>query len=251
MTPIRIFVASDSRMRKAELALEESIRQNTKSPYTITWMRAGDPGWKVSDYAAPDTWDIGRLPGKPYTSPGWATDFTCFRFTIPELCGFQGLAIYIDVDFICLRDLSTVWKWSMPRPIVSPDGRTDMMLINCGSFFGQKWWPSITDMQRSGHTIGQYRRLLMDKDFLAIGPSTWESWDGRGWNGRDGESSNYYCIHYTNMRTQPWKPWPEAFSYPESHPDARADAIFWRYYDHALSREELHDDDNNSDNPDS
>jgi hypothetical protein len=43
----------------------------------------------------------------------WGTPFTCFRYAVPELCNFEGKAIYTDVDMINFRDIAHLWEYPM------------------------------------------------------------------------------------------------------------------------------------------
>jgi hypothetical protein len=40
----------------------------------------------------------------------WGTPFTCFRYAVPELCNFEGRALYTDVDMINFRDISHLFN---------------------------------------------------------------------------------------------------------------------------------------------
>ena len=52
----------------------------------------------------------------PRPAPGWtsigrrtpcqSTEFTYTRFLVPYLCGYQGKAIFIDCDMLCLGDIA-------------------------------------------------------------------------------------------------------------------------------------------------
>src|SRR5688500_13788101 len=37
------------------------------------------------------------------------TEFSNYRFLIPQLCGFVGRAIYLDSDMICLADIAELF----------------------------------------------------------------------------------------------------------------------------------------------
>ena len=224
MDTIRIFVGTDSRMGKAETVLEHSIRKHASQPVEITWMRAGDPGW--------DDWNIGREPGNPYSHKGgaWATDFTCFRFAVPEAAGFQGRAIYLDADMFVRKDIAELYNYELKRPWMTVGPRTDVSVIDC-SKFNNAWWPKIAEMKPSGQKIGHYVGLMTKHNFFQHGlPGKWDCLDGRGFD------PNKIClVHFTNMRTQPWKPWPEVFKYPPKHPCQEVEREFWALYKEATA----------------
>lgn len=230
---IRIFVGTDARMGKAEAVLEHSIRKHSSAPIEITWMRAGDPGWD---------WNMGREPGHPYAGGGaWATDFTCFRFAVPEVAGFQGKAIYLDTDMFVRRDIAEIYNLELKKPWSTCSQRTDVSVINCGAFKDKPWWPSIAKMKPTAHKIHHYIQILLKHQFLVMGaiPNQWDILDGRGFNPK-----KTCLVHFTNMRTQPWKPWPETFKYPSRHPCPEVEHEFWELYREAevAARERSHAD---------
>lgn len=216
--PIRIFVGTDERMEKSDLVLEHTVRKHASQPVEITWMRAEVP--------PDDGWKIGRKPRKPYSGQGWATDFTCFRWSVPERAGFEGRAIYLDTDMLLLGDIAELWRTKMTHPMMTP-GRPDVILFDCAAFKSMGFWPSIEQMKRSGSSTGEYRRLLAAHGKIGKVSKDWNCIDGRGF------SEHTKLVHYSNMRVQPWKPWPEAFKYPLKHPDLKMDALFWKEYEEA------------------
>lgn len=122
----RIYVGTDERMGKAERVLEHSLRRHASIEVEIHWMRAGDPGF--------EGWEIGRKPGAPYSGGSWSTDFTCFRFAVPEVAGFQGRAIYLDADMLVLADVRELWDRRRRRPWTCPGGRSEVSVIDCAAF---------------------------------------------------------------------------------------------------------------------
>jgi Glycosyl transferase family 8 len=213
---IRIHVASGADMERAEIALEYTIHKNVTAPFSITWMKKGvAPQWEG------------------WKTDGWFTDFTCFRFAIPFICGFQGRAVYLDVDTLVLKDLRELWNLRLDRPVgtLSPR-RTDVMLIDCGYFHqGQiEGWPaSLEEMKKSGYNIEHYWKALNKAGcFQEFNPK---------WNVIDGENgepiSEIGIIHYSNMPTQPWHPLPQRFTHLP-HPRADLAALWWEHYAKAL-----------------
>jgi len=219
---IPIYIGTDPRMEKANIALEYSIKKHASKPVEIHWMDYSRGGiWA--------NWDIGRARGKPYSDKGWATEFTCFRFAIPEANNFEGRAIYLDADMILLRDIYEMFTLPMQTPVIIPKIGYDVMLIDCEKFKDKEWWPSIEEMKKSGKSLKDYHNLLMLHRFVSPTlPEEWDCCDGKGF---DPEKTG--LVHYTNMRTQPWKPYPEHFDYPEhSRPDMVE--LFWDIYNEAL-----------------
>lgn len=214
--PIRIFVGTCDGMEKSDLALHWSVHKHSTLPYEITFMHAHKEGtpWQG--------WSIGRGPLEPY-SKGWATDFTCFRWAIPEAAGFEGRGIYVDTDMVFLKDPAELWNTEMTHPCMAVP-RADVILFNCADpFWSGECWPDLDKMRRSGWMVPRYKKLV--KEHSALGPLSpkWNCMDGRG-------MSQETCLyHWTDMRRQPWKPFPGRFRYPD-HPNAD---LFWQYYEEA------------------
>lgn len=214
---IKVYVGTDPYMKKAEIALENSIRANTKSEVEIIWM----------DYArggAWAEWNIGRERGHPYAKEGWATDFSCYRFAIPEVNGFQGRAIYLDVDMILVRDIKEFFNYPMGFPVLITPAGYDVMLYDCEQFQDEDWWPTLEQMKKSGWGINDYAKLLVDHQMVGPLSPVWDCCDGIGY-----DPDRTGLIHFTNMRTQPWKPYPEVFDYPP-HPRPDMVALWQKYF---------------------
>jgi len=213
---IRIFIATDERSEQPDRVLEYSIRKNTEAEVDITFMRAGDPGWSMEE------WNRGKPKDewKPKSGGGWGTAFSVFRFTIPELCGFKGKAIYMDSDMICLGDVQELWDTPTPKPWVSVSmKRTCVSVIDCAGMKGHM--PGIDQMKASGLNTSWYRRELVRQDLLSPTlPSPWNCFDEvpRGCK----------LLHFTRMPTQPWQPWPEAMEY-RRHPNNAARETWFEY----------------------
>ena len=211
---IKVFIGSDERMGKAETAIANSISVNTSVPVDVAFMRAGDNGF--------DGWDMGREPGNPYSGSGWATEFSCFRFAVPELCDFTGRAIYLDVDMIVLGDLVELWNVSFDgRTMLTVDGGgLDVIVWNCERVKADNW-PMISKMKTSGYNLDRYITLLPQNEQGNV--------ISREWDCRDQVTDKSKLVHYTDMRVQPWQPWPDVFDYDSDHPCPEAVALFEQY----------------------
>jgi hypothetical protein len=119
---IKLFVGASANGEDAESlsVLEYSIRKNTKENVDITWMRTNhdpDSPW--------GGWDMKT----------WATPFSGFRWAIPEVCNFEGQAIYCDSDFIFLSDLSDLWNQPFkPGVAVMAKGGEDSWRYCCAKW---------------------------------------------------------------------------------------------------------------------
>ena len=216
-SPIRIFIATDDHSEAPERVIEYSIRKNTNAEVDITFMRAGDPGYSY------DEWNRGvpKDEWRPKSGGGWGTAFSVFRFTVPERCHYEGKAIYMDSDIIVLGDVQELWDMALPKPWVSKSmKRTCVSVIDCAGMKGVI--PPITQMQTTGKGTSYYRMMLV-RDRV-ISPTL-----PNAWNSADSCPPGTKALHFTNMGTQPWKPWPDKIKYSE-HPDLMARST-WEHYE--------------------
>ena len=173
-------------------------------------------------------WNKGRTSRSQNTKDGWKTNFSAFRWAIPELCNFEGRAIYLDVDQILLKDIRQMWELPMndcSYLSIRPE-RTDVMLLDC-SKFNQPWWPSLKKMKPSGRSQKGYR-VLVEK-YTKVGPldGIYNCLDGIGY------SEDTRLVHYTEMNTQPWCPFPDTITY-KVHPNEIMREIWNSSYKQAI-----------------
>jgi Glycosyl transferase family 8 len=224
---IRIFVGSEPNMRRAELALEYSIHKANKRQVEITWMDYSRGGLWAG-------WDIGREYGRPALYGGWYTDFSNYRLSIPEAVGFQGRALYMDVDVIVLQDLWELWTMPLDKPVAVPfdkEGEPDMSiaLFNCSEFVYFDSWPRINEMKVNKWDLRKYTQLLKERNLFTPLRKEWYSVDGINFN------PETIILHYSNMATQPWEPYAHGYKYL-SHPRTDLALLWWRTYAEALEQ---------------
>jgi mitochondrial fission protein ELM1 len=198
--PVRIFLGTEDGQYRAERVFLFSV-QKYRDPartYEIHLMK--------------------NLAG--FTRGPWRTNFTNYRFAIPDYAGREGLAIYNDVDQIYLDDPAKLFDTPLDGRgflAVSADD-TSVMLLDCAKM--AEWW----NLEAASSS---------SKSELLAGPAgeqgTWGPLDPH-WNARDMEyeAGRTMCLHYTALHTQPWRPTPDQYSY---HPHPLAD--LW----HDLERE--------------
>lgn len=145
----------------------------------------------------------------------WRTNFTNYRFAIPDWAGRSGKAIYNDVDQVYLADPGELFDLDLGTHgylSVSAED-TSVMVLDCARM--ASWWN--LDLAAT-----------KDKSALlanaASQPGLWGPLDA-AWNARDleYETGTSKCVHFTLLHTQPWMPSPDQYSY---HPHPFGDV--WR-----------------------
>jgi hypothetical protein len=191
--PIKIFIGTSANGEdaKAEMVYEYSIRKNASVPVDITWMK------QTRDESSPwGGWQTER----------WSTPFSGFRWIIPEVCGFQGRAIYTDCDMINFKDINELINIDMEgKPIAARRGNRFgghefcVMVFDCAAFEEYSMPARRMKMIPESHhrMISKFSGSGLVKD---LDPK---------WNCLDGEYldvEDIWHLHYTNMATQPWRP---------------------------------------------
>lgn len=141
------------------------------------------------------------------------TGFSIFRYAIPELCNYQGKAIYLDADVVVVSDLLDLWnltgkpalarsmhpkKTQMDEPLA---GRyTSVMLLDCERLTHWKldeWVEKINqDNSLYGKTMQALPGGLATEDFGDL---------PENYNHLDHFDETTKIIHYTHVPSQPWK----------------------------------------------
>jgi lipopolysaccharide biosynthesis glycosyltransferase len=140
------------------------------------------------------------------------TEFSLYRYLIPEICNYQGKAIYIDSDIICLTDIARLFDTHL----------NDCDFLAKGDAYnnrGEKLWAlsvMLIDCQKCRFDLETFYReiamgLYTDRDlacmssaFLSHHPYKIGNLDPN-WNVFDRADRDTNLIHYTNLYTQPWK----------------------------------------------
>lgn len=140
------------------------------------------------------------------------TEFSLYRYLIPQICNYQGRAIYLDSDMICLRDIGLLFDTSLEGKdfLVKAEAYSNAdaalwglsaMLIDCEKcrFDLEEIFAEIDEKLYSATDFSQ-----MSPRFLQYHPYQIGTLDPR-WNDFDYYDSETNLIHYTNLYTQPWK----------------------------------------------
>jgi hypothetical protein len=186
---IRIFVAATPSEWLPMRVLEFSIHESTVLPVEVT---------ALSLFKRPIP-----VPKAEKNRP--RTPFSFQRFLIPELCGYQGKAIYLDSDMQVFQDIAQLWNQSLGECDLQTvrEGENErprqfsVMLLDCARL---SWKiEDIVAALDSGEL--DYEGLLYEMCVAKkIGrdiPSEWNSLEHY-------DSETTALLHYTDMHRQPW-----------------------------------------------
>lgn len=200
---VRVFIGSGEASLLERLTLIHSIRQRTSRPvdlYVINGThdaieRNGQPPLRVN------------LPlGIKY---GNFTEFTNYRWLIPQICEYRGRAVYLDSDMICLGDIAELFDTDM----------RDCHLLARADAYGSGAWAlsvMLIDCHHCRFDVETYFKEIdagcydnralqeMRPGFLARHPFNIQSLDPN-WNVFDRVDPQTKLIHFTDLLMQPWK----------------------------------------------
>ncbi len=91
--PLRVFIGFDQNETVAASVLAFSIWRRATAPVLISQLR------------------LDQLPMTRARDPKQSTDFAFSRFLVPWLCGYEGPALFLDCDILCLGDVTTLYAW--------------------------------------------------------------------------------------------------------------------------------------------
>lgn len=186
---IRVFVASTVSEWLPMRVLEFSIRETSTQPVQLSRIAS-------FDRCIPMPRDLRNRPRTP---------FSFQRFLIPELCGYQGRAIYLDADMQLFADIDELWN----APMLGHDlltvgegtegrkGQFSVMLIDCERL----QWRIESIVQGLDEARYTYEQLMHE---MCAAGSVGRTLDA-GWNSLEKfEPGRTRLLHYTDMDTQPW-----------------------------------------------
>ena len=203
---VRVYIGSDERGGRGEAILRHGLQKYASCPVQVFVMEPNTvdpPYW--GGY-----WNRGRDHMRPYAG-GHGTNFTVFRWTVPEAAGFAGRAIYIDADITVHGDIWDLYSFDLAGACCSI--RRGVILFDCEHpFWRSPHWLKVDEMRPSGLGIKDYlRKIAENNEALPLFPVEWDVLDGT-------EMSPYEAKlnHYTRMSKQPYHPFPDRFGYPET-----------------------------------
>lgn len=190
-TPVKIFVGTLESQMLATRVLEYSIRKHASISVEVTPLHE-------SPIPIP-------MPAETKNHP--RTPFSFQRFLIPQSCGYQGKAIYLDSDMLVFNDIRNLWNHPMANAeIVScwettkESGRRpqfSVMMLDCSKLD----WEIQDLVERLNSGELTYQKLVYEmaiaKNISATIEPHWNSLEVY----RKGITS---LLHYTDMQKQPW-----------------------------------------------
>ena len=196
---IKLFVgcSANGEDAEAQALLEYTLRKHhPANDIELTWMMLS------KDVSSP--WYSNPARQEGWNTKGWATPFSAFRWAIPHVCGFEGRAIYTDVDKVFMADIFDLWNQQIPPGkclLMKDDKHSCVILYDCAA--AKKYIPAFETLRR---TEGMYRNVRR-----TIGAAA-ANFTGN-WNCLDGENyptlahPDIKIIHFTKVETQPHLKW--------------------------------------------
>ena len=163
------------------------------------------------------------------------TEFSNYRWFIPKLCNFEGRAIWMDSDMVCLEDIAQFFDTEMGDNALlakpAAYGETDqkkwglsMILIDCAKcqFAPEHYFQEISDGKYTYTDLHQMTPAFLEYHPFKIGTIS------PGWNDFDQLTEKTKLIHYTDLFRQPWK--------AQGHPFGK---LWFQYFHEAIEAGEL------------
>ncbi len=228
---VTVFIGSGEASKLERKVLIHSLQRNSKRPLDIRVFNGTHNAVERAGHApvlAPMSLEI------KYRN---ITEFSLYRYLIPELMAYQGRAIYLDSDMISLGEIGELSDADMAgrdflaKPEYGADSwTTSVMLIDCATtrFDLQQIYAEIDE---GLYDYADFSR--MTPAFLAQHPYRVGQIDPR-WNEFDRWDGETRLIHYTDLLTQPWK--------HVGHPYGE---LWFQYFDEARAAGLIRDDDIN------
>lgn len=223
--PIRVFIGSGEASLLERKVLIYSLRKHTRGDLDIYVFNGTHNAVEFNDQApflAPMSLSV------KYRN---VTEFSLYRYLIPQLCNYQGKAIYLDSDIVCLTDIGELFRTAVDDYdfLAKSEAYTtsggdlwglSVMLINCDRCrFDLEAIMQEIDQGKYSYTDFS----CMGQAFLAHRPYQIGKLDPR-WNVFDYYDSETKLIHYTNLHTQPWK-----------HPNHPYGDLWFQYFNEAIA----------------
>jgi hypothetical protein len=215
---VRVFVgcSANGEDAEAQAMLEYTLRHYASEPVDIHWMMLSrDP---QSFWYSNPTNNLG------WNTKGWATPFSAFRWGIPHVCGYEGKAIYMDVDQIARDDIAKLWTQAIPdgKALLAKNEKLScVMLFDCA-----RMKAVLPDFEVLRRTEGMYRNVRNSVGKVAAKfAGNWNCLDGEGYATLS--DPDIKIIHFTKVETQPHLKWalPRLRAAGQQHWNRQAQAL--------------------------
>ncbi len=201
-TPVRIFIGSGEASSLERKTLTHSLRKNSRRPLDLYVFNGTHNSIEHNDeppQLAPMSLRV------KYTN---FTEFSLYRWLIPQLCNHQGRAIFLDSDTICLGDVGELFDMPM----------NGAAMMCTKAYDSGEWGPSVLlldcakcrfDLENIFDEIGAGKYSY--SDFTRLSPAylahhPYEIGElGHEWNSFDKYDDRTRIIHYTDLMRQPWR----------------------------------------------
>lgn len=189
---LRIFIGTSpgGQDNEAETVLEHSLRRRTELPLCIQAL-----------CTVPDP----NEPTGGWRTEQWVTPWTALRWAIPEICGFQGRAIYFDCPSLVLSDITELANAPIPGKafvLLRRYGRT--LSTACAVFDCQRAAKYLQPIAKMREDVGAHQSVghLLERYPHAVAPLP------NGWGATDGEFSRspndrWGSVHFVSPYMQP------------------------------------------------
>jgi len=202
--PVRVFIGSGEASLLERKTLIHSLRENSRRKLDVYVFNGTHNSIEHNDE-----------PPVLANLPLWIkyknyTEFSNYRWLIPAICGHQGRAIFLDSDMVCLGDIGELFD---------TDINGCAMLAKAEAYKGKQSWGMsnilfdcskchfdleqiFQEMEQGYFTNTDFHQMA--PAFLVKHPYAMGKLDP-SWNSFDYFDEHTRLIHYTNLRTQPWK----------------------------------------------
>jgi lipopolysaccharide biosynthesis glycosyltransferase len=137
----------------------------------------------------------------PMWSGGTWTAFSFVRWWIPTLLRRRGRAIYLDSDMLVFADIRSLWDVPMNGKAVLRHREPSVLVIDCRK--AARFWDMkriVCDLESGRITYAELMMTMnrMPVEMVGNVPEDWNHLDRY----RKGRTK---LLHYTKVRTQPWR----------------------------------------------
>lgn len=136
-----------------------------------------------------------------------STKFTLMRMACPEICGFNGIAVYLDCDVIALAPIeSLVLELPQHASILAtkryaPGSWASSVMVmknETMKFSSESIGSDLTKSVYEIEDVIYLRRSFLEKHGISVAPIN------KNWNVFDRADEDTKILHFTNLRTQPY-----------------------------------------------